>query len=364
MNTLYLHIGTTKTGTKSLQNFCKDNQDVLAKNGYYYPMFEQRFKGVASVRNGHFLLVDENDEESGTLYAQMMNQLMDLFEIYPNIILSDEGLWSAPDRIWEILKKESKSKKFQVQLIVYLRRQDLYACSSWNQTVKNNGKVTSWENLDKEHLFTRMKYGTRLKKLAGFWKKDRITVRRFEPERFIGGSLYADFLQTIGLTLTDEYTLPPKMQNTKLAGNTHEIMRILNAAPDISESSYRLMRTALQSFSELSGQEYPNEMFSEAEAKAFLAKYDDENRMVSKTFFHGEPLFQEFTWKNIPKWTADNPHMTHDIIRFIGACTNQLVSIIDSDRKEIRSLKKELERLKKAAGMEPSLAEVENTPPQ
>lgn len=201
MNTLYLHIGTTKTGTKSLQNFCKDNQDVLAQNRYCYPMFEQRFKGVASVRNGHFLLAEATDAESEPLYPKMMEQLMELFKTYPNIILSDEGLWVAPDHTWEMLKKQSKTYKFTVKLIVYLRRQDLYACSSWNQTVKSNGKVTSWEALEKDHLFTRMKYGTRLKKLTDYWKKDQIIVRRFETERFIGGSLYADFLQAIGLAL-------------------------------------------------------------------------------------------------------------------------------------------------------------------
>lgn len=39
MKTLYLHIGTPKTGTSAIQIFCKDNQETLKKQGYYYPIF-------------------------------------------------------------------------------------------------------------------------------------------------------------------------------------------------------------------------------------------------------------------------------------------------------------------------------------
>ena len=34
MKTLYLHIGTTKTATTSIQKFLEENKDVLQKYGY------------------------------------------------------------------------------------------------------------------------------------------------------------------------------------------------------------------------------------------------------------------------------------------------------------------------------------------
>ena len=36
MRTLYLHIGTPKTATTSIQMFCVDNESVLKKLGYSY----------------------------------------------------------------------------------------------------------------------------------------------------------------------------------------------------------------------------------------------------------------------------------------------------------------------------------------
>lgn len=37
MKTLYLHIGTTKTATTSIQRFLEENKDVLQKYGYCFP---------------------------------------------------------------------------------------------------------------------------------------------------------------------------------------------------------------------------------------------------------------------------------------------------------------------------------------
>ena len=34
MKTLYLHIGTPKTGTTSIQHFCYDNMNRLSEEGY------------------------------------------------------------------------------------------------------------------------------------------------------------------------------------------------------------------------------------------------------------------------------------------------------------------------------------------
>lgn len=42
--TLYVHVGTTKTGTTAIQSFCIDNDEVLHRKGYCYPLFPYRYK--------------------------------------------------------------------------------------------------------------------------------------------------------------------------------------------------------------------------------------------------------------------------------------------------------------------------------
>lgn len=348
--TLYVHIGTTKTGTTAIQGFCVGNQEVLKQKGYVYPLFPYHYQEVNNRRNAHFLIAEDYKDNNG-VFREGMDHILELFKTYPNVILSDEGIWSASYScrmgMFKALKKESKENGFQVKIIVYLRRQDTYLISGWNQMVKSgigNGKTVAWSNyINDRAQISKMNYGTNLSKMAKVWGKKKLLIRRFEPKYFAGGSIYADFLQTIGLELTDEYTIEEAMRNMRLAGNTHEIKRVLNGMPNMDMSNDSFFRHALLSYANLSGEVYPNEMFSEAEAKAFMEKYTEENRQVSEEFFGGEELF-EMGWKDIPKWEKDNPYMVDDIIRFVGACCMQLRAENEQLRLEVQELRKTVAR--------------------
>lgn len=350
MNTLYIHIGTTKTGTTAIQTFCVDNQQILNKNGYCYPLFPYRYKDVSERRNARFLLEEAANRQTGT-FREGMDKLRDLFRTYPNIVVSDEGIWSAPyeQRIamWRALKAEAKEGGFQVKVIVYLRRQDMYLISGWNQMVKSGIAVSAaktWkdyvEDLDR---INKMNYATHLKKIVAFWGKEHVIVRRFEPKRFYNGTIYADFLKSVGLELTDEYRIEQPVRNVRLAGNTHEIQRVLNGMSGMNAVDHRFFRQALLSYADQSGAEYPCEMFSKTEAEAFMDKYKEENRQVSEMFFDGEELFEP-GWKEVPKWQKDNPHMQDDVIRLVGACCMKLLEENRMLREEVRSLRRDFDK--------------------
>ena len=62
MSTFYLHVGTPKTGTTAIQNFMKENQAVLEKHDYAYPLFyEYGMTGdeAGIARNAHPLIFGE-----------------------------------------------------------------------------------------------------------------------------------------------------------------------------------------------------------------------------------------------------------------------------------------------------------------
>ena len=50
MKTLYIHIGTPKTGTTSLQHFCTENAKLFEEQGYCYPIFPHKFKYINIMR--------------------------------------------------------------------------------------------------------------------------------------------------------------------------------------------------------------------------------------------------------------------------------------------------------------------------
>ena len=55
MKTLYVHIGTPKTGTSAIQELCTVNRNVLESKGYCYPDFKNYYAGYSKRRNGMFL---------------------------------------------------------------------------------------------------------------------------------------------------------------------------------------------------------------------------------------------------------------------------------------------------------------------
>lgn len=220
----------------------------------------------------------------------------------------------------------------------------MYLVSGWNQMVKSGiGKdaATPWQDyVDDLVSINKMKYASHLKKLAAFFGKKNLIVRRFEPKRFVGGAIYSDFLHAVGLELTEEYHIEQAARNTRLAGNTHEIQRVLNGMPGMNPAFHSFFRQALLSYADLSGEYYPCEMFSKAEAETFMKQYEEENREVSEEYFNGEELF-DMSWKDVPKWEKHNPQMQDDLIRFVGACCMQLA-------QENRDLKSRVEWLEKS----------------
>ena len=69
-----------------------------------------------------------------------MDIIRQLFESYDQVILSDEGIWSAScenrKSLWDELKEYGDRHHFAVKIIVYLRRQDAFLDSLWKQRVK------------------------------------------------------------------------------------------------------------------------------------------------------------------------------------------------------------------------------------
>ena len=106
---------------------------------------------------------------------------------------------------------------------------------------------------------------------------------------------------------------------------------------------HSFFRQALLSYADQSGEAYPCEMFSKAEAEAFMDRYREENRQVAEEFFEGGELF-DLSWKDIPKWEKDNPYMQDDMIRFVGACCMKLI-------EENRALRTRVDNLEKANGI-------------
>lgn len=353
MKTLYIHIGTPKTGSSAIQSFLWQNKETLEKNGYCYPDLSFRYDFVSKHRNGYFLRAEDLGNK-GSGFEEGMEIIRLSFEKYSNVILSDEGIWYEGTKWHKKLLKIMQKRGYQVKLIVYLRRQDEYLISRWNQYVKTAASkykdiekdLNEWETFLQKGLkdFT-MNYGDNLKRLEEIYERKNICVRRYDRKYFPDNSICSDFLQSIGLRRTEEYTETQMLVNPSLSQNTAEIQRVLNTLLGEVEgentddnTSLQFFRKLLLSFSELSQKSYPCSMFSEEEAKEFMEQYHKGNCKVAKEYFGEEELF-DLGGKAKPKWEKNNPNMQDDMIRFMGASCMYFL-------EENRKIYKELQELK------------------
>jgi len=337
------------------------NQKQLEEKGYCYPVFSFDYYRVMEKRNGHFLAGslwdgegNHDREKEQKYFREGMNRVKDLFQEFDGVILSDEQIWknTYEERagLWEELKEEGKKGGFAVKIIVYIRRQDYYVSSLWNQSVKTAirkeiSQMTFEEYLQNIPPAEQLDYDTKLKSITDVLGKENVTVRVFEREKFKECSLYADFLQCVGLTFTDDFEVEIDVRNSSLMGNSHEIKRVLNSIPQMGEMEMNnFFRKILYECSDISRELYPCSMFSREETEEFLAKYEEGNRRVLLEYFGSEgwdTLFDEQI-SDKEKWQRDNPYMEDDIIRFMGMSVVML-------KQDIRALKKEVAEVSKIA---------------
>lgn len=366
MKTLYVHIGTTKTGTKAIQCFCWENRKLLEKQGYCYPDLSFLCLKCVPIKNGHFLLEQPvNAGEKGAVqqktkeYQEGMERIHKLFSVYDNIVLSDEGIWResflSRKTLWQELKDAGEKYGFIVKIIVYLRRQDEFLQSLWNQHVKANKTTTSeqsWDDfVNAIPKSLQLDYYKKLESIGGILGQENIIVRRFERGAFAGGSIYADFLKAIGLALTQEYHISKAERNISLSGNAPEIMRVLNGVSDFKGEDLKFMRQICHIISQDSTEKFS--MFSSKECKKFLRQYRKSNRNVAEKYLEepGVDLF-DHTIGDLPKWTPDNPYMQQDMIRFSAL---GIISVRERNkelRKKYRKLKREVEKMNQYLQME------------
>ena len=331
MKTLYLHIGTPKTASTAIQSFCGANQEILNSHGYDYPDLGVRYPYIRWQRNAHFLVGDlrgkERDlEKEEQLVAECFQKIYQSFQKYDNVVLSEERIWlegiKSKEKIWKWIDRELKKGIFSVKVIVYLRRQDEFIYSRWNQQIKaavglfSPNYVRKWEEMLEDLSVPSIDYYGILKRIEKYVGKENIIVRQFDRKKFVGGTIYADFLNAVGLAYSDDYTIEQDTENISLTKNNLEIKRIVNGLPGLNETSNKILRNCLYKCSELPSDDKKYNMFSEQEMRELLARCEEGNNKIVEEYLDGEKKLFDDTYKAEEKWTPDNPGMMTDVIRF------------------------------------------------
>jgi hypothetical protein len=300
-NELVFHIGMPKTGSTALQRFLYENGDVLKQYRWSYPNLKNELPNMQQCRflkekNGDLFHIYNYASANEKLFEYNWNilwkQVLKHLE-NENIIISSEDLFEYPADFWERVKK----KYDQVRAIVYLRRQDRYIESVWNELIKDTNCLdkTFHEYVNDHTEMKRLKldYKKQLDEISSVLGKDNLIVRIYENKQFCGEkhTLESDFLSSIGIELNLDDFVPCSTENLRLQGNYIEIKRLCNPLISMSECSETKLAMYVD-FGRVSGrfEEAGQEVgyFSSFERKKVLEKFLQGNEETARTYLHRE----------------------------------------------------------------------------
>jgi hypothetical protein len=203
---LFLHIGLGKTGTSALQSFFAQNHERLSSQGIWYPQtgregLEAHHRIATAARPGGGTGFDTTISWAAYI-EQLRAELAQRTE--PTVLLSSEVF--SGRMTWRLLH-DLKQLFSEIQVVAYLRRQDILIASNYNQWVKTENLRLGLDDLrmlpfDFEAMLEPWK-----KLLAGH--PGGVLVRPYERSRLWCGSIVDDFMyEVLGLEIDESYHRP------------------------------------------------------------------------------------------------------------------------------------------------------------
>ena len=284
---LYLHIGTHKTGSTSIQHWLKENRSLLEADGYYYPVEGAYFNNSeASASLLAHAVLKKRPKYIGNMVINLDACVSDIRRDIKNssctsVIVSSEH-FSHAKKIEEVKNIfDLFSDLFEtIRVIVYLRRQDLRLESSWSQNVKSGDITLSFDEFFNEDLSApKWNYFELMAPWIKIFGKDNVMIKPFEKAQFFNNDLVLDFLETIGFK-TD--VINPSIKNESPPIELIETLRLFGSSIPTRAERTAFFRKFRSIPIKIDRTRYT--LFTVEKRKALLNQYKFSNQLVAKEY--------------------------------------------------------------------------------
>lgn len=244
MKTLYIHVGAGKTGTTALQQFFLLNRHLLEQKGIWLP-------SIGSVKNNKTIahhdlsgVKDGLDFDPRPLWEKLKREAKNK----DSIVVSSENFHSRVRYEWgqDLLNwVRSKFTNWRVVCIYYIRRQDQWNESAYEQWIKD-GTLRDGSTVDD---FVQRYHGNQPKEifiLADILGQKNVIVRPYQNIYFKGGTIFSDFLWCIGLEWLNDYIVPAINANPRLSLDALEYKRISNSVLQTKKDAQYLLKPLVE----------------------------------------------------------------------------------------------------------------------
>lgn len=284
--TIYIHIGTQKAGSTSIQTFLSKNHSALLKSGIFYPLIGRKppfeNKEEKTFINGDF--IQKKD------YELILEEIILEFKKNncPYMCLSEEGLSSASPISEYNLDIYYKLQKFNPKIIVYLRRSAEYLTSFWQECVRNGILVPNLDEFAMEHQY--LESLNKINEISKIIGKENIIVRTFEKERWLNNNLIDDFLTIFNVENSNKFQQLNDTINQGMSRNETEKRMFLNRhllGVDQKNHEYNLYQATTK---DANAQKIIDSL-SDEKIREISDKYHPYECEIAKKFLGREELF-------------------------------------------------------------------------
>jgi hypothetical protein len=287
---LFIHIGLPKTGTTVLQSTFKDLADNFRKENIEFVNFDSFAR---EIRLGKV-------PECKDFFRELDKKLLDSYKVF----LSSEfltGMDSTSFNLVPVRKiaqclKDAAGDFFDVKIILYLRRIDLWIESMYTQFISDGGYLRFSEFM-LEHKLEDFDYSNLIEGYESIFGQDNIILRIYDkkhlPEK---DSLLKDFAEIIGskyLAEVDLNSYSEKKSNSGFNSNAVEIARL--CMPQATRDEQKRIREVLQ----YSSRKIPfqkNAFFDMNERRVYLEERMHSMSEICRKYFpdyKGNDIFSE-----------------------------------------------------------------------
>ena len=278
---LVIHAGVHRTGTTSLQRFLAKNREGLAARGVAYPGTEGNHQSLAwALHRGQagphgVLALVEEAEVTGA----------------EHVVLSGEDFAIHRELAWA----ERVAKEIDTRAVFYLRRQDHWVMSWYNQQVKwpfnaAKARMDPAAFLATIDDFYWLDYARMLDRWVSVLGEDRVEVGVLERGQV--ANTVSDFLERVGIGregLADD----EERVNDSLPVHMLEVARHLGLYELKGGRRMKLLNALRAGLADRAPSPLPSTVYSPEERNRVLERFADSNRAVARRFFGREALFLE-----------------------------------------------------------------------
>ncbi|EAL2431067.1 hypothetical protein AXV84_09255, partial [Campylobacter coli] len=305
--TAYVHIGTEKTGSTSIQFFLYSNRRLLQRQNMIYPIsignyssqWNFTFLAYNNLRNDFYCLSkgifkkDDFLHHKKDIFLKFKDEL--LKSKCEKVVISSEHLSSRIQDLSEIkrIRKILYLLGFKkIKIIVYIREQTSDMISSFSTTLKS-GAIGNIQANSKKYF--KGYHKLLLLKWQQIFGKENLIVRLFDKSEFYQGDLLKDFVHSIGLKWDNEFVIPPKQNESLDLIGVEILRRVNNLLPLFVNEDRNYLRGDLNYFI----QKYfsSKDLFLKFQPpkeiiQSYIDSFEESNEWVRKEFFpYKERLF-------------------------------------------------------------------------